>query len=111
MLKELTITVIAMAVLSLLIGGGVFGMYEDQMKVCNFENECQIISVDDYMTRDKADKLYNNFNEDLDTFDTETQNSQDYNEDILIHLDNECRDNYHNFCFGEAWNSLESFLN
>jgi len=107
---EIAITLTAIVALSTLIYSGAFGMYEDQLKVCNFENVCQIVNIDDYMTRSASDKLQNNFDKDLDTFDN-TQNKQDYNEDILIHLDTECRDNYHSFCFGEAWNSLTEFLN
>jgi hypothetical protein len=88
-------------------------MYEDQLTICNFEQACQVVNADNYLTKKSLDKLWVNFNQDLDTFSVSdlTQNKADYQEDILIQLDNECRDNYHSFCFGEAWNSLTEYLN
>jgi hypothetical protein len=76
-----------------------YGMYEDQLEVCNFESVCQVVNIDDYMTKNASDKLQYNFNNDLDTYSK------------IQALDEECRDNYHAFCFGEAWSSLRSFLN
>ncbi len=44
------------------------GMYEDQFLVCNFKNICQVIDIDDYISKNASDKLWYNFNHDLDTF-------------------------------------------
>ena len=97
-LKYIAIASVTMATLSLLISQGAFGMYEDQIEVCNFEKVCQVVNIDDYMTRDKADKLQENFNQDLDTYSK------------IQALDFECRENYHKFCFGESWSSLQEVL-
>jgi hypothetical protein len=86
---------------------------EDQLQVCNFKDICTIINQDDYLSKKSIDKIWNNFNNDIDTYDMSdmTQNKADYNEDMLISLDNICRDEYHSFCFGQAWNSLQDALN
>lgn len=78
----------------------VFGQIEeDQAEICNFKNVCQIVNIDDYMTKAKSDQLWNNFNNDLDTYSK------------IQALDEECRDTYHAFCFGQAWISLGEYLN
>lgn len=56
---------------SLVAYGQQSGIYEDQLIVCNFEAVCQIIDIDDYIDYYEQDKLWNNFNNDLDTFDME----------------------------------------
>ena len=43
-------------------------IYEDQLIVCNFWNVCQEINADDYLSKKSLDKLWNNFDQDLDTF-------------------------------------------
>lgn len=43
-------------------------IYEDQLIVCNFWNVCQEINADDYMSKKNLDKLWNNFDQELDTF-------------------------------------------
>lgn len=43
-------------------------LYEDQYMICNFEHECQIINIDDYINNDNATKLQYNFDNNLDTF-------------------------------------------
>lgn len=91
----------------------VFGMYEDQIEVCNNHKVCQVIDIDDYMTRDKADMMQYNFKHDLDTYNRDgetTQNKLDFHEDLLIQLDNECRDVYHSWCFGNQWDTLREVL-
>ncbi|HEX7179139.1 MAG TPA: hypothetical protein VF220_05390 [Nitrososphaeraceae archaeon] len=98
-LKYIAITSVTIATLSVLIHGGAFGMYEDQVEICNFENNCQIVNIDDYMNKHASDKLQNNFDNNLDTYSK------------IQALDTECRDNYYSFCFGEAWNSLKEYLN
>ena len=97
---KMFIAVIAMIGIVTVTAGtqNVSAMYEDQIEVCNFEKVCQIVNIDDYMSRDKADKLQSNFNNDLDTYSK------------IQALDEECRDNYHSFCFGESWNSLQEVL-
>jgi len=108
---------IAILALSLSLFGQqnkVFGLMEDQLEVCNFEQVCQTINIDDYMTRAKADKIQNNFNNELNTYDRElinsTQNKLDFHEDILEQLDTECRDTYHKWCFGPQWAELSEVL-
>lgn len=44
-------------------------IYEDQMIVCNMWKVCQEIDTDDYMSQESMDKLWNNFDKELDTFD------------------------------------------
>lgn len=46
-----------------------YAMYEDQVMICNFEDNCQVVSIDDYMDKEQAATLWNNFNQELDTFD------------------------------------------
>jgi hypothetical protein len=43
-------------------------VYEDQFILCNFWNICTIINADDFMSKKSIDKLWNNFDQDLDTF-------------------------------------------
>jgi len=43
-------------------------IYEDQLIVCNFWNVCQEINADDYISKKSLDKLWDNFDRDLDTF-------------------------------------------
>jgi hypothetical protein len=95
---SIALLIAGITLMSLALYHSAYGMFEDQIKVCNFENVCQIVNIDDYMTRNASDKLQNNFNKDLDTFS-----------EIQV-LDLECRDNYHAFCLGEAWNSLSEVL-
>jgi hypothetical protein len=45
------------------------GIYEDQLEVCNFKGECTQIDIDDFMTKEKSDKLWLIFNNDIDTYD------------------------------------------
>lgn len=99
---EIAITTIAIVSLSIMIHGGAFGFYEDQMKICNFEHVCQIVNIDDYMTKQSSDKLQNNFNKELDTFNDKN--------DIYQQLDDICRDQYYKFCLGSSWNSLGDAL-
>ena len=109
----ISLAILSTLFLSLGFSFNVFGqIYEDQLTVCNFEDNCQVINIDDYMSKNKADKLNYNFNNNLDTFDQSdmTQNKQDYHEDILIQLDDMCREQYYKFCFGTAWNSLQDAL-
>ena len=108
---------IAILALSLSLFGQqnkVFGLMEDQLEICNFEQVCQTINIDDYMTRAKADQLQNNFKNDLNTYDRElinsTQNKLDFHEELLQDLDTECRDNYHKWCFGPQWAELSEVL-
>lgn len=109
----ISLAIISTLFLSLGFSFNAFGIYEDQLTVCNFEDNCQVINIDDYMTKKQATKLWNNYNQELDTFDLSdmTQNKQDYHEDILIQLDDMCKQEYHSFCFGTAWNSLRTALN
>jgi hypothetical protein len=52
-------------------------VYEDQFIVCNFWNNCQIINADDFMSKKSIDKLWNNFDNNLDTFNmTEAINGE-----------------------------------
>lgn len=46
-------------------------IFEDQLIACNFENECVTINVDDYLDKDKADKLWSQYENDIDTFSIE----------------------------------------
>lgn len=41
---------------------------EDQFIICNMWQVCQTIDSDDYMTKKSLDKLWNNFDKDLDTY-------------------------------------------
>jgi hypothetical protein len=74
-------------------------IYEDQYEICNFESVCTVVNIDDSMGDEMQKELQYRFNHDLDTYSK------------IQALDEECRDNYHSFCFGEAWNSLTEFLN
>ena len=91
----------------------VFGqVQEDQLQICNFKDICTIINADNYLSKKSIDKIWYNFNNDIDTYSLSdiTQNKQDYHEDILIQLDDMCREQYYKFCFGTAWNSLQDAL-
>ena len=44
-------------------------IYEDQFIVCNMWEVCQVIDIDDYMSKKSSDRLWNNFDRELDTFD------------------------------------------
>ena len=102
--NKIAIGLLSVLALSLLLMGQqnkVFGMYEDQIEVCNFEQVCQVVNIDDYMTKKASDKLQYNFDNDLDTYDRS---------DKLASLDLECRDNYHSWCFGEEWNAINEVL-
>jgi len=100
------ISISAMILLSGLIMHGVFGqsatLDEDQLMLCNFKDICQVVNIDDYMNKANSTKLWYNFNHDLDTFSLDNL--------TLTQLDNECRDNYHQYCFGEMWASIEEVL-
>jgi spermidine/putrescine-binding protein len=56
-------------ILSFLVAVSYGQIFEDQYLLCNHENECTVINIDDYISRDKADKIQYNFEHDLDTFD------------------------------------------
>jgi len=43
-------------------------VYEDQFIVCNFWNDCTVINADDYMTKKSIDKLWNHYDQQIDTF-------------------------------------------
>ena len=43
-------------------------IYEDQFIVCNMWEVCQVIDTDDFMSRHASEKLWYNFDNDLDTF-------------------------------------------
>ena len=94
-LKYIAIASVTAAALSLLIYQGAFGksqnfqdfkedlniikaneatnnpepIFEDQFIVCNMWQVCQVIDIDDYMSRKASDKLWYNFDNNLDTFD------------------------------------------
>lgn len=102
------ISITSIIVLSGLIWHGAFGqsatLDEDQLMLCNFKDICQVVNIDDYMNKANSTKLWYNYNHDLDTF---TLSNSAFS---LKQLDNECRDNYHQYCFGESWANIQEVL-
>jgi hypothetical protein len=43
-------------------------VYEDQFILCNFVGVCTVFNADSYMSRETIDKLWKQFDKDLDTF-------------------------------------------
>ncbi len=43
-------------------------IYEDQFIVCNFWNNCIIINADNFMSHKAINKIWNQYDNDLDTF-------------------------------------------
>lgn len=128
--KEIAISIVAIIATSVLIYtvpmpvyGKVCQTYEDGSfscigdRVLNVDKNakskyCKVVTFEG---NDKCDVSKKGKGLNTDTFeisDTKpTQHKQDYHEDILIELDNICRDQYFKFCFGESWSSLRDALN
>ena len=58
----------ALLIFSFLISISYGQIFEDQYLICDHSNVCQVINIDDYIDKDKADKLQHNFENNLDTF-------------------------------------------
>lgn len=48
-----------------------YGIYEDQIIACNFDDECVTIDIDDFMDDESIEKLWMQYQYDMDTYDIE----------------------------------------
>ena len=44
-------------------------VFEDQFMICNFEDVCTTIDADNFMPQKSIDKIWTQFNDEVDTFD------------------------------------------
>lgn len=69
-LLKFVLIVSAMCLSAGLIGEKiVYGIYEDQFNVCNFNDECVTIDSDDFMDESSIDEIWEYYTFDIDTFD------------------------------------------